>query len=88
MFDYGYKQHCAYPSVAAGLALGANSSAHTWWRGLTMCTILCAGCCLQVQFESVVLSLFVVLASRAGNWVWPGRTYFSSTSFAEVGSFF
>ena len=66
----------------AGLTLGANSSAHTWWRGLTLCTILCAGCYLQVQFESVGLSLFVVLASMAGNWVWPGRTYFPSTSFA------
>ena len=37
---------------------------------------------LQVQFESVGLSLFVVLASLAGKWVWPGRTYFPSTSFA------
>ena len=82
MLDYVYKQRCTYPSVAACLTLGANSSAHTWWRGLTLCTILCAGCYLQVQFESVGLSLFVVLASMAGNWVWPGRTYFPSTSFA------
>ena len=77
-----YKQRRAYPSVAAGLTLGANSSAHTWWRGLTTCTILCAGCCLRVQFESVGLSLLVALASMARNWVWPGRTCFPSTSFA------
>ena len=81
-FDYVYKQRRAYPSVAAGLTLGANSSAHTWWRGLTTCTILCAGCCLRVQFESVGLSLLVALASMARNWVWPGRTCFPSTSFA------
>jgi hypothetical protein len=29
MLDYVYKQRCTYPSVAAGLTLGANSCAHT-----------------------------------------------------------